>query len=275
MAESPASAPVGVDPSRASVARVYDVLLGGKDNYEIDREVAEQLRHGMPEVARIAIDNRAWLGRVVRYLATTVGITQFLDCGAGLPTAENTHQIAQRANRDASVIYVDHDPVVVAHSQALLEDQERTFVVSADLSRPEDILTSKVAETAFDWSQPVALLQVATLHHLPATQDPQAAMRTYIDALPSGSYVALSHLLDPADGSALEQSAHHLSQTALQSAMNSGQLRTAENIRALFAECTLIEPGLTPLAQWWPDGPLTRPLSDTQRLIVGGVAYKP
>src|SRR5918997_3382871 len=163
--EAPGSAPSGDQPARASIARVYDAALGGTDNYEIDRQVLEQARAVAPEVNDLAWSNRRFLGRAVRFLADQGGIRQFLDCGSGLPTAENTHQIARRIDASTRVVYVDNDPAVIAHSEALLAGDDSCRVVEADIFRPADVLGNETVRGLLDLTQPLALLQVGTLHH--------------------------------------------------------------------------------------------------------------
>src|SRR4051812_48721261 len=147
----------------------------------------------------LARASRRWLVRVTRFLAREAGIDQFLDLGSGLPTAENTHQAAQRINPDVRVVYVDNDPSVVAHGRALLEENELTRFSPADLTDPDEVLSDPAVREHLDWDRPIALLQLGTLHHYVGDVPPAAIMQRYIDALPMGSYVALSHFLDPQD----------------------------------------------------------------------------
>ncbi|WP_048876288.1 SAM-dependent methyltransferase [Saccharomonospora saliphila] len=276
---APSSVPVGVDDTRASIARVYDAALGGKDNYAIDREVLEQARAVTPEISEMAWANRNFLVRAVRFLALHAGMRQFLDCGSGLPTAENTHQIAQRVDRTATVVYVDNDPVVLAHGQALLASDERTRMVDADIFTPGDVLGHPGVTGALDFSQPVALLHVSTLHHY-GDESCAEMVRGYLDALPSGSYFVLSHLLDPEDPE-LTPTARRLEQVALNSAMGSGTFRTREQIERLAGDWEIVAPGpdhtpeLVPCDRWWPDGPALRPLTATEQLFGCLVARKP
>jgi hypothetical protein len=264
-----------IDTSVASIARVYDAMLDGKDNYEVDREVRRQLIEVAPDIQTMARDNRDWLIRVSRYLAGEVGIAQFLDCGSGLPTAENTHQVVQRLNPDARVIYVDDDPVVQAHGRAILEENPLTHFSSADLTRPQDLLADPVVTTYLDFDEPMALYQISTLHHVPDEQRPHEIMAAMIDALPSGSYVALTHFYDPADGSDLAKLARQLEAVLLTGPMGSGRFRTRAEIAAFFSGLEIVEPGLVLPCEWWPDGPRTKPLLDIQQLLLGALARKP
>lgn len=267
-------APVGVDPTKASIARVYDAFLNGKDNYEIDREVLRGVQQKAPEAQDLATENRGFLIRVCRFLATQTGINQFLDCGSGLPTAENVHQVVQRINPDARVVYIDNDPVVLAHGRALLEENDQTHFAAADIFNPAEILEHEVVRKHIDFTQPVAFLQLGTMHHFVGPDDgPAKIMRTYIDALPSGSYVAMSHFLDPEN----EHSpiARKMEEVFRHSPMGSGTFRTRSELEKLMDGLELVEPGLTLCADWWPDGPRIKPLNQVQYYIAGAVGRKP
>jgi SAM-dependent methyltransferase len=266
-------APVGVDPTRASIARVYDAFLGGKDNYAIDRETLAKVESVAPAAKDLAVENRNFLIRACRFLASQTGITQFLDCGSGLPTAENTHQVVQRFNPEIRVVYVDNDPVVLAHGRALLEENQNTHFVAADIFEPQAILQNETVRKHIDFTQPLVLLQMGTMHHFngPAER-PAEIMREYIDALPSGSYVALSHFSDPQDE--LSALARKMEDVFLHSPMGSGTFRTHNDIVALFGDLEMIDPGVTLCANWWPDGPQIKELNEAQRTISGGVGRK-
>src|SRR3954452_6819901 len=177
--EAPSSVPVGVDPTRASIARVYDAFLGGKDNYEIDRMVFEKVRATAPEARDLAWSNRNFLTRAVRFLTDQGGVRQFLDCGSGLPTAENTHQIAQRIDPEARVVYVDNDPVVIAHGEALLTENDFTLFVPADIFEPQQVLQHPEVRRLVECDEPIALLHAGTLHHYAADNGGEL-MKEYI-----------------------------------------------------------------------------------------------
>jgi hypothetical protein len=266
--------PVNIDTTKASVARVYDAFLGGKDNYEVDREVFRRVQQAAPEARLLAWDNRNFLIRVTRFIAGETGVTQFLDCGSGLPTAENTHQVAQRIQPDARVVYVDNDPVVLAHGRALLEENDQTHFSAADIFKPSEILDDEVVREHLDFSQPIALFQLGTLHHYDGERSPGDIMQEYIDALPSGSYVALSHFFDP-ESSEYSELARRMEQIFLHSPMGSGLFRTRTEIESMFPGLELIEPGLIRCADWWPDGPRVKPLDQVSHCIVGAVGRKP
>ncbi|MGH3623429.1 MAG: SAM-dependent methyltransferase [Sciscionella sp.] len=277
--QAPSSTPAGIDPTRASIARVYDAALGGKDNYEIDREVLRQVATEAPEVNDLAWSNRNFLTRSVRFLAQQGQITQYLDCGSGLPTAENTHQIAQRVNRESTVVYVDNDPMVIAHGRALLEDNEFTHFVAADIFQPSHVLENPVVRKHIDFSSPLALLQTSTLHHYTADNGADL-MREYIKALPSGSYVVIAHFFDP-ETSELSGLARKMEELFLHSPMGSGMFRTQSQILAFVDGLEIVPPSpdkgpeLEVCDYWWPDGPKLTELNQVERCIAGLVARKP
>lgn len=267
--------PVGVDPNRASIARVYDASLGGKDNYEIDRQVLGKILEVAPHQGDVSRLNRRWLVRVVRYLVDEAGIDQLLDVGAGLPTVENTHQVAQQRNPEARVVYVDNDPVCNVYGRALLEDNDRTHFLLGDLTEPDTLLNHPEVTKHLDLSRPVGLILCGILHHVDDELDPAGIMQQYVDALPSGSYLAITHFWDPADGSDAHEMAVELQRRFTQAGLGSGWYRTREEIMPFFCGLDLIEPGLVELDQWWPTGPAVRELLTEERLILGGVARKP
>jgi hypothetical protein len=271
---SDVDAPVYIDTTKASIARVYDAFLNGKDNYEIDREVLRRVQQVAPEAAQLAWDNRDFLIRATRFIATQAGITQFLDCGSGLPTAENTHQVAQRIQPDARVVYVDNDPVVLAHGRALLEENDQTHFTAADIFNPREVLDDEIVRRYLDFSKPIALFQFGTLHHYDGETSPSDIMREYIEALPSGSYVGITHFFDP-ETEEHSELARRMEETFLHSPMGTGVFRTCTEIKRMFPGLELVEPGLTRCADWWPDGPHIKPLAPVSYCIVGAVGYKP
>jgi hypothetical protein len=273
--QSAVRVPVGVDPTRASIARVYDATLGGKDNYEIDREVVRKIAEVAPRQSDVARMNRRWLIRVVRYLAGEVGIDQFLDVGAGLPTVENTHEVAQQRNPEARVVYVDNDPVCNVYGRALLEENPNTHFVSADLTEPNTLLTHPDVVRHLDLERPLALILCGILHHVDDALDPVGIMRQYIDALPSGSYVAITHFWNPNDGSEADKMAKELERRFTKLGLGSGWYRTTEQIEALFGDLEILPPGVVELDDWWPSGPQLGPRPTEMRLVIGGLGYKP
>ncbi len=266
--------PFYADPTKASVARVYDAFLNGKDNYEIDREVLRRIQQVAPEATQLGWDNRKFLIRATHFIVSQTGVTQYLDCGSGLPTAENTHQVTQRIQPDARVVYVDNDPVVLAHGRALLEENDHTHLISADIFEPDHVVNNELVHRYLDFSQPIALYQCGTLHHYSGERSPGDIMQEYIDALSTGSYVALSHFFDP-ETTADSKLARRMEEIFLHSPMGSGWFRTRSAIESMFPGLELVEPGIVLCTDWWPDGPRIKPIAPVQRCIVGAVGRKP
>lgn len=273
-AQSATDGPVRIDREKASIARVYDATLGGKDNYAVDREVYERMRQLVPEVRELALDHRAFLIRATRFIATQTGVEQYLDCGSGLPTAENTHQVAQRLAPESRVVYIDNDPSVIAYSRALLDEDEQTMFVSADIFTPDDVVDDPVVRSFLSFDDPIALFLLGVLHHYDGTPTPAEIVAEYVDALPSGSYLALTHFLDPEDAdSAVARRIEHV---MVNSPMGTGLFRTRGQIEAMIPPgLELVPPGLVLLSDWWPDGPRLRELEPAQRCALGVVARKP
>jgi SAM-dependent methyltransferase len=257
------------DTSVAHHARIYDYLLGGKDNYAADRAAAEATLKVWPEFGFAARANRAFLGRAVRYLAGEAGIRQFLDIGTGIPTAGNTHQVAQAIAPESRVAYVDYDPVVLAHARALLVSAEAgaTDYIHADLRDTDSILSQ--ARQLLDFSQPVAVSLVAILHAIPDADDPPAIVAKLVGAVPSGSYLTLSHggsdLLD-------EQAQAGFDDVMSRMVQQTFQLRPREQVARFFTGLDLVPPGLVPVEEWHPDPSA----GDTRKSSLwGAVARKP
>lgn len=185
--------PQGIDVKTPNTARIYDYLLGGKDNFAADREVADKILKVLPEVRAGVVQNRAFLANVVHYLVKEAGILQFLDVGAGLPTQRNVHEVAQDASPDARVVYIDNDPVVCVHGRALLASSPNVAMVESDLRRPEEACDLAVRTGLIDCSQPVAVLMVGVLHYM---EDPYDHVAKFRELMPPGSYLAISHLTD-------------------------------------------------------------------------------
>lgn len=267
----PEVAPSGVRvsvPKVPNIARAYDAALGGKDNYAADRAFVAELEGITPDISVAARTNRQALIRGVRFLAGEAGIRQFLDLGSGLPSAQNTHQVAQRLAPRARVVYVDKDPTVLAHGRALLVENENTTVVTADLRHPAAVLEDPAVQRLIDFSQPVAVLLVAILHHLEDADDPAGLVRAYLEAVPAGSYLFITHFCRSVPSAAdLER--------FFQSMLGSGRFRTLEEIGGYFTGLEMVEPGLVPVTQWWPDEPVHRELSVGERMHVAGIARKP
>jgi hypothetical protein len=242
--------PLPFDTSRAHQARFYDYLLGGKDNYEADRAAVEAQLKIFPDLIFTARANRAFLGRAVRYLAAEAGIRQFLDIGTGIPTAGNTHEVAQAVAPESRVVYVDYDPIVLAHARALLtsSDTGATEYIDADLRDTDTILAQ--ASQLLDFSKPVAVTLLSILHAIPDSDDPQAIIGTLLDAVPSGSYLAISHAA-PEFVSAETRAA--LEDTVRRTSLQQYTVRTREQVARFFEGTDLVEPGLVLVEDWRPE----------------------
>ncbi|MEW9551725.1 SAM-dependent methyltransferase [Nonomuraea sp. NPDC050783] len=268
-------APRGIDTTRPSVSRVYDFILGGKDNYAVDREAARRAMEVAPDAPEAARANREFLGRVVRFLAGEAGIRQFLDLGSGLPTQGNVHEIAQSVAPGARVVYVDHDPIVLVHGRALLAVDDTTTVVEADLLDPQAILHSPEVRRLIDFDRPVGLLMFGILHHLADDHDPGGITRRLMERLAPGSYLAISHFHNP--GPALPEVSQqaYSAERIFNDTMGTGRWRFRDEILAYFDGLELLEPGLVPLPEWRPDGQGQAKPGITYHTFVGGVARKP
>lgn len=248
--ERPAWAPPGIDISVPSVSRIYDYYLGGSHNFEVDRQAARRAMQFMPGLPKIMQANRAFMRRAVRH-AVAEGVTQFLDIGSGIPTFGNVHEIAQAASPEARVVYVDHDPVAVAHSQAVLAGTERTGVVAADLRKPREILSAPEVGRVLDLSRPVALLLVAVLHFVEDADDPYAAVAELRDALAPGSVLILTHA--SYEGIPLSEEVAGGAVGVYRDIRNPLVMRSGEQIGRFFDGFDLIEPGLVAMPDWRPD----------------------
>ena len=237
------------DSGTAHSARMYDYLLGGKDNFAADRDLAEQYLSVYPHGRTAALENRAFMRRVVTWLTRDIGIRQYLDIGTGLPTSPNLHEVAQGINPGSRVVYVDNDPLVLVHARALLlgHHEGATDYLESDVRDPDRILAE--AARTLDFTQPVALTLVSLLHFLTNTDDPYATVARLVSALPSGSYLAISHgtyeTLDP------EQAAQF---TALNAASPVPfQPRDRVEVGRFFDGLDLVDPGIVPVAAWRDD----------------------
>ncbi|MGA4987006.1 SAM-dependent methyltransferase [Nonomuraea bangladeshensis] len=276
MAESEQErAPRGIDTTRPSVSRVYDFMLGGKDNYEADRMAARRALEVAPDAPQAARANREFLGRVVRFLAGEAGIRQFLDIGSGLPTQGNVHEIAQAVAPGTHVVYVDHDPIVLVHGRALLAVDDTTTVVEADLLDPEAILHNPEVRRLIDFDRPVALLLLGILHHLADHEDPGGITRRLMDRLVPGSYLAVSHFHNPGPELPEVSRQAYSAEKVFNETMGTGRWRTRAEILAYFDGLDLLEPGLVPLPEWRPGEDDHATPGITYHTFVGGVARKP
>ncbi|MDQ7908130.1 SAM-dependent methyltransferase [Phytohabitans sp. ZYX-F-186] len=239
---------VKIDSSVAHSARVWDYWLGGRDNYASDREAGEQIRQVLPDVVEAARVDRAFLIRAVRHLVDEAGIRQFLDIGTGLPTANNTHEVAQAAAPESRIVYVDNDPIVLAHARALLVGSPlgATDYIDADAHDPETIL--RVAAETLDFSRPVGIMMLGVVQFIMDDDAAQAIVKRLVDAAPSGSHLAVAHPISGVSAP-LEEAVRLWNQTG--SAPQA--LRTPAQIAAFFDGLELLEPGVVPCPQWRPD----------------------
>ncbi|MFD3427521.1 SAM-dependent methyltransferase [Nocardia fluminea] len=242
--------PTDVDTTIAHEARVYDYWLGGKDNYPADRALGDAIAEHVPAIKTMARANRAFLGRAVRHLVSEAGITQFLDIGTGIPTAGNTHEVAQQLDPTARVVYVDKDPIVLAHARALMSStpQGRTRFIHADLHDPRSILDHPDLADTLDRDEPVAIMLVAIMMYFSDADRPQDVIAALLDAVPSGSYLVITH---PTADFAPEAMAGV--QAAAEASGISFHPRSNAATSELFAGTTLIDPGLVPVAGWRPE----------------------
>ncbi|MFJ3202382.1 SAM-dependent methyltransferase [Streptomyces sp. NPDC086989] len=249
--ERPAWAPPGIDISVPSVSRIYDYYLGGSHNFEVDRQAARRAMEFLPGLPKIMQANRAFMRRAVRY-AVAQGVTQFLDIGSGIPTFGNVHEIARAASPEARVVYVDHDPVAVAHSRAVLAGDEHTGIVAADLRKPHDILAAPEVARLLDLERPVALLLVAVLHFLEDADDPHAAVAQLRDALAPGSLLVLTHA--SYEGIPLSEEVAAGTVGVYRDIRNPLVMRSGEQITRFFDGFELVEPGVVSMPLWQPEG---------------------
>ncbi|MDF9812038.1 SAM-dependent methyltransferase [Streptomyces sp. SPB162] len=250
--ERPAWAPQGIDLSVPSVSRIYDYYLGGSHNFEVDREAARQAMEFFPGLPKIMQANRAFMRRAVRY-AVEQGITQFLDIGSGIPTFGNVHEVAQAASPGARVLYVDSDPVAVAHSRAVLDGNPTARIAAADLRKPKDILTSPEALELLDFDKPVALLLVAVLHFVPDEDDPVTAVAELRDALAPGSLLVLTHA--STEGGPISAEQGGAVQGVYRKASSPLIMRTRAEVAPFFEGFDIVDPGLVSMPDWHPDNP--------------------
>jgi hypothetical protein len=269
-AMEPGFAASQVDTSKPHPARMYDAYLGGRDNYAADREAVRQILRDFPEVRAIARANRAFMQRAVRFLADEPGIRQFIDIGTGIPSAGNVHEVAGQVAPGTRVVYVDNDPIVHVHANALLTGSGSTSIVLADLRDPEGILGDPKLRGLIDFTEPVALLLIAILHFITEAEDPAGIVATLREALPPGSYLVLSH------GTADFHPPGVAGQAAVgyEHATAPLVLRGFEQVSAFFDGFDLVEPGLVQAPLWRPDGRPPRPRDLAKLGIYAGVARK-
>ena len=262
-------APEGIDLTKPSVARAYDYWLGGSHNFAIDREFARQAIAAMPDLRLVAQANRAFMHRAVRFMVDE-GLRQFLDIGSGIPTVGNVHEIAQRAAPESTVVYVDIDPVAVAHSEQILAGNRRASVIEADLRRPSAILEHETTRRLLDFDRPVGLLLCSVLHAVPDADDPYGVVKDLVRALAPGSYVAISHGTNdsrPQEGGEVTRLA--------QGTTTPVTPRTRAEVASFFSGLEMVEPGLVWSPLWRPEEPDTVDEHPEQMAFYVGVGKVP
>jgi len=258
----------GIDPSVAHIARVQDYWLGGKDHFEADRIAGDEAIAQLPDMVASVRNTRAFLGRTVRFLAAEQGVRQFLDLGTGIPAASNTHEVAQDIAPGSRVVYVDNDPMVLAHARALLTSSRegRCAYVDADIRDPEKILT--IAAEVLDFTAPVAVVLIAVLQFIPDEDDPHGIVRRLMAAVPAGSYLVISHPASDIQAAAMAAAAGRLNELMAQRA----KPRSKAEVTAFFDQLDLVQPGVIRCPEWRPGRPADAAGKST---MWGGVARKP
>ncbi|MCP9953417.1 SAM-dependent methyltransferase [Actinomadura madurae] len=263
---------VDLETGRAHGARIYDYILGGKDHYEADRAAGDETLRVWPALRVHMQANRSFMHRVARYMAVEKGIRQFLDIGTGIPTSPNLHEVVQEKAPDSRVVYVDNDPIVLVHARALMQStpEGRTAYVQADMREPERIFTAPELHSTLDLTQPIGLTVIAVVHFIEDDDEAYRVVRDLVDRLPSGSWVGLAIATDDFDRDVLAevQRTYHAHGESL-------RWRTHEQALRFFDGLELEEPGVVQIHKWRPDGTLSRPVSDKDIAMYGGVAVKP
>jgi S-adenosyl methyltransferase len=269
-ASAPSRLDTGLDTSVSHSARIWNYWLGGKDNYEADRIAGDRVAEMLPIIVIQARADRAFLGRAIRYLAGEAGLRQFLDIGTGLPTADNTHEVAQRVAPESRIVYADNDPLVLAHARALLTSspQGACDYIDGDLREPEHIL--REAAQTLDFSQPVGLMLLGVLHHIPGTDEAYSIVRRLMAALAPGSFLTINHSTSAISGAAMEEAVAHWNRVGTPSMT----LRTPAQIAHFFDGLDLLEPGVVSCSRWRPEtGPNGEQPDEVDEFC--GVARKP
>ena len=263
-----------IDITKPNIARVYDYFVGGKDNFAADREFAHRAMELAPKAPLASQNNRAFLRRVVRFLVGEAGITQLLDIGSGLPTAGNVSEVAHEINPAVHVVYADNDPVVYMHSKALLSNPVNADIINADIRDPAEILTDPTVRRLIDFDRPVGLLLLAVLHHTTDHEDPEGIAARLRDAMPSGSYIAISSLRLPGPELPELRATTIEAEELLATGLGSGRWRESEQIQAWFGDWEMIPPGLVSLQEWRPATQDKIEHDEVYHSFFGGVARK-
>lgn len=264
--------PAGVDISVPSVARMYDFLLGGGHNFAVDRETGEQAERVLPGIRQVARVNRAFLGRVVRFMMSK-GIRQFLDIGSGIPTVSNVHEVAQRVDPACRVVYVDRDPIAIAHSELMLAQNDHAAVVRADMRDADYILSSPPVRRLLDLTEPLGLLMLLMVHWIPDESDPYGLLARYRQRLAGGSFLAITHITADNQGDELSEAAEIVERAKTPDQVTP---RSYDQIVPMFGDFQIVEPGLVGCALWRPGGPGDiADRASINELIYAGVGRKP
>jgi hypothetical protein len=258
--------PDSIDIGRPSTARMYDYVLGGGHNLEADRLLADKMLEVQPEIRRFAIMNRSFLRRAVLFMIDA-GIRQFLDLGSGIPTVGNVHEIAQEADPESRIVYVDLEPVAVAHSEMLLEGNDKAVMVHADITEPDMVLFDPKTQRTLDFDQPIGLLAVTVGHYIAAERDPAGVFGRYGDAVSPGSYLAMTHASSDFPNNNETNKLAKRSQIDI-------SLRTRAEILELFKGFELVAPGLVTTSQWHPDRPEDAATDPAEDGMYAGVGRK-
>ncbi|PJE95327.1 hypothetical protein CUT44_23840 [Streptomyces carminius] len=263
--------PDKIDVNVPSVARMYDHILGGKNNYSVDREAVDELLKVVPSTQALALNNRRFLQRVVRVLARDYGIRQFIDHGSGLPTQDNVHQVAQQVDKGCRVVYVDNDPIVLAHGRALLEENENTTVIQADMRDTEGILGHPDTVRLIDFDQPVAALFVSVLHCIPDADDPAGLVRRVAGRLAPGSLLVVCQLVSE-DSETRRAVTDFMAEST---GGNWGRVREPREVDGFFEGLEVLEPGLVEVSTWRPDSDVGPKQTTWEWQEYGGVGRRP
>lgn len=260
----------GIDTETPAISRVYDYLLGGKHNYDVDREASQAMIDAVPETPLLASANRAFVRRAVEYLVGEAGIKQILDIGSGLPTVGNVHEIAQKIEPGVRVAYVDKDPIVLAYGRALLDTDDNTTVITADLRRPAEIFADPEVRRLIDTSEPFAVLLGGVMMHLEDEEDPVGVVAYIRDQLPSGGYLMHCGCADPGDPRAKE-----LNRIFAETHMGTRCFRPVEEQAVYFDGLEMVEPGFVPANKWRPSPDFPDPDNPAHAMLVAGIGRKP
>jgi len=264
-----------IDITKPNVARVYDCLLDGKDNFAADRELVRQIHEVAPKAHLSAKSNRVFLRRVVSHLVAEAGISQLLDLGSGLPTQGNVSEVAHAIDPTVHVVHVDNDPIVYTHSKALLTDNWTTDIVVGDIRKPAEILADPCVRRLINFDRPVGLLFFAILHHIEDEENPGWIAAQFRDAMPPGSYMAVSSLRMPGPEVPLLRAATIEGEKLLRGTLGSGRFREDEEILGWFGDWELLQPGLVPIVEWRPAPGAVIERDELYHGFSGGVARKP